>query len=78
VSLFSLHTLKPKQWLGDKVINGYLALPTKNDLQWYMAGSSGWHSMFYSTFFYTKLANLMDTNAMERGYAYNQVKEWGT
>jgi Ulp1 family protease len=78
VTVESIQTLKPGRWLGDEVINAYMAILTNNELTWYTGDKAPRTSMCYSTFFYTKLANLSDRNPQARGYSYQQVKEWGT
>jgi Reverse transcriptase (RNA-dependent DNA polymerase)/Ulp1 protease family, C-terminal catalytic domain len=70
VTLRSLLTLRPHQWLVDEVINCYMALLTKRPPPFSTSPAVYRPSFGFSTFFYSRLC--------QNGYNYSNVASWGS
>jgi Ulp1 family protease len=69
VTLRSLLTLRPQQWIGDEAINCYLSLLTKQPPPFNPSQANRPPSACFSTFFYPSLCR--------NGYNYQHVAGWG-
>lgn len=65
VTLASLHTLKPEQWLGDEVINGYMALLTQRE---FLVSSVSRPHIAISSYFYATIVNELRNRSAIQGH----------
>jgi Ulp1 family protease len=73
----SLGTLQADGWLNDEVIHGFFQLLFTADAKLCAVDSSRKKSLFFKSFFISKLLNEFDTNPTVEGeYDYKQVRKW--